>query len=76
MYRVRQVLTDLQMTYTRELIFLSGVTGAGRQPSFTNITRKGPDTTPKVKPWMKEVRDNTSRRGGLPTLPGLNLSTF
>ncbi len=27
-------------------------------------------------PWMKEVRDNTWGRGGLPTLPGLNLSTF
>jgi hypothetical protein len=26
--------------------------------------------------WMKEERDNTSRVGGLPTLPGLNLSTF
>ena len=25
---------------------------------------------------MKEVRDNTSRRGGLPTLPSLYLSTF
>ncbi len=27
-------------------------------------------------PWMKEKRDNTSREGGLPTLPGLYLSTF
>ncbi len=27
-------------------------------------------------PLMKEVRDNTSREGGLPTLAGLNLSTF
>jgi hypothetical protein len=26
--------------------------------------------------WMKEVRDNTSRKGGLPTLPSLYLSTF
>ncbi len=28
------------------------------------------------EPWMKEERDNTSRRGVLPTLPSLNLSTF
>jgi hypothetical protein len=27
-------------------------------------------------PWMKEVRDNTWRVGGLPMLPGLYLSTF
>ena len=27
-------------------------------------------------PWMKEVRDKTWGRGGLPTLPGLYLSTF
>ena len=26
--------------------------------------------------WMKEVRDDTWRVGGLPTLPGLYLSTF
>jgi hypothetical protein len=26
--------------------------------------------------WMKEERDNTWREGGLPTLPGLHLSTF
>ncbi len=29
-----------------------------------------------TQPWMKEVRDNTSRGGGLPTLPGIYLSTF
>jgi hypothetical protein len=28
------------------------------------------------RPWMKEVRDNTSRKGGLPMLPSLYLSTF
>ncbi len=27
-------------------------------------------------PWMKEVRDKTWGRGGLPTLPGLYHSTF
>jgi hypothetical protein len=27
-------------------------------------------------PWMKEARDKTWRGGGLPTLPGLNLSTI
>jgi len=26
--------------------------------------------------WMKELRDNTSRKGGLPTLPGLYRSTI
>jgi hypothetical protein len=26
--------------------------------------------------WMKELRDNTSRVGGLPTLPCLHHSTF
>ncbi len=26
--------------------------------------------------WMKEVRDNTSRRGGQPMLPSLYMSTF
>jgi hypothetical protein len=26
--------------------------------------------------WMKEVRDNTSRKGGQPTLPSLYMSTF
>jgi hypothetical protein len=31
---------------------------------------------PWLKTWMKEVRDNTSREGGLPTLPGLYLCTF
>ncbi len=31
---------------------------------------------PHMIPWMKEEGDNTSREGGLPTLPGLNLSTF
>jgi hypothetical protein len=30
----------------------------------------------RLTPWMKEVRDNTSREGGLPTLPGRYLSTF
>jgi hypothetical protein len=28
------------------------------------------------RPWMKEARDKTWRGGGLPTLPGLNLSTI
>jgi hypothetical protein len=32
--------------------------------------------TIRAPPWMKEGRDNTWRVGGLPTLPGLNLSTF
>ncbi len=33
--------------------------------------------SPRIStPWMKEVRDNTWRVGGLPTLPGLYLSTF
>ncbi len=27
-------------------------------------------------PWMKEIRDKTWGRGGLPTLPGLHLSTI
>jgi hypothetical protein len=31
---------------------------------------------PKVGPWMKEVRDNTWRKGGPPTLPGIHLCTF
>jgi hypothetical protein len=30
----------------------------------------------KIRPWMKEVRDKTWGRGGLPTLPGLFHSTF
>jgi hypothetical protein len=30
----------------------------------------------RLKPWMKEVRDNTSRKGGLPKLPGLYRSTI
>ena len=30
----------------------------------------------RFAPWMKEVLDNTLREGGLPTLPGLNLSTI
>jgi hypothetical protein len=30
----------------------------------------------QVNPWMKELRDNTSRKGGLPTLPGLYRSTI
>ncbi len=30
----------------------------------------------EARPWMKEERDNTSRVGGLSTLPGLYLSTF
>ncbi len=33
-------------------------------------------TLPPHHPWMKEVLDNTLREGGLPTLPGLNLSTI
>ncbi len=30
----------------------------------------------RLQSWMKEERDNTSRGRGLPTLHGLNLSTF
>jgi hypothetical protein len=29
-----------------------------------------------LHPWMKEIRDNTWGRGGLPTLPSLMLSTI
>jgi hypothetical protein len=29
-----------------------------------------------IQPWMKEIRDNTWGRGGLPTLPSLMLSTI
>ncbi len=30
----------------------------------------------RLNTWMKELRDNTSRKGGLPTLPGLYRSTI
>ncbi len=32
--------------------------------------------SPRMTPWMKEARDNTSRGRGLPTLPCLYFSTF
>jgi hypothetical protein len=41
-----------------------------------HIGRAGANIVTVLKPWMKEARDKTWGRGGLPTLPGLYHSTI
>jgi hypothetical protein len=42
----------------------------------TEQFRNQPTHFVRYNAWMKEERDDTSREGGLPTLPVLYLSTF